>query len=162
MAIKNDYHPNSGSLNRGSLANKATVPSVAAPSVAELSAQLHAALQRIASLESQLHVLQGAVHVVPGGDVEIHSKGTLRLIGDTKVVVDGKHGSAVMKNSSGNAVTLSGTGITVTAASKIKLQCPTVEFSAAISKSTGMIKCDQLVATTVVAHAYTPGAGNVW
>ena len=37
-----------------------------------------------------------------------------------------------------------------------------VKVNAAISDFSGIVKCDVLQATTVIATTYTPGAGNVW
>ena len=37
-----------------------------------------------------------------------------------------------------------------------------VNVEAGMSKFSGVVKCDTLIATTVVATSYTPGAGNIW
>jgi len=55
------------------------------------------------------------------------------------------------------------------AASKVKITAGQVEVSAGMvkvdagmSKFSGVVQCDTLIATTVVATTYTPGAGNIW
>ena len=60
-------------------------------------------------------------------------------------------------------------GVSVQAASKVKVSASQVEVSAGMvkvdagmSKFSGVVKCDTLIATTVVGSTYTPGAGNVW
>jgi len=34
--------------------------------------------------------------------------------------------------------------------------------TAGMSKFSGVVQCDTLIATTVVGTTYTPGAGNIW
>ena len=47
-------------------------------------------------------------------------------------------------------------------ASQIKASAGMVQVSAGMAKFDGVVQCDTLVATSVVASSYTPGAGNVW
>ena len=54
----------------------------------------------------------------------------------------------------GSTVTVKGSTLDVTAAS--------VNVNAASSTFSGMVKCDVLQATTVIASTYTPGVGNIW
>jgi hypothetical protein len=37
-----------------------------------------------------------------------------------------------------------------------------VTVDAAMAKFSGVVKCETLIATTVVSSVYTPGAGNIW
>lgn len=69
----------------------------------------------------------------------------------------------------GNTVTLDSQGVSVQAAAKASVQASQVEVTAgqvtvnaALSEFSGVVQCDVLQATTVVATTYTPGAGNVW
>jgi uncharacterized protein involved in type VI secretion and phage assembly len=66
-------------------------------------------------------------------------------------------------------VTIDSQGVKIQTPSKVSVQGSTVEVqagsvtvNAGISKFSGMVKCDVLQATTVIATTYTPGAGNVW
>jgi uncharacterized protein involved in type VI secretion and phage assembly len=54
----------------------------------------------------------------------------------------------------GATVTVQGTRLDVTAG--------TVSVNSAMSTFSGMVKCDVMQATTVIASTYTPGAGNIW
>jgi uncharacterized protein involved in type VI secretion and phage assembly len=54
----------------------------------------------------------------------------------------------------GATVTVQGTRLDVTAG--------TVNVNSAMSTFSGMVKCDVMQATTVIATTYTPGAGNIW
>jgi len=88
--------------------------------------------------------------------------------GQTLTLKDGP-GSVKIEDSNGNSVTLEAAGITVQAAAKVTVQASTVEVTAgmvtvdaAMSKFSGMVKCDVLQTNAVISASYTPGAGNVW
>jgi uncharacterized protein involved in type VI secretion and phage assembly len=78
-------------------------------------------------------------------------------------------GRIQFEDTAGNSLTMDTQGITLQAASKVKVQAAQVEVSAGmvkvdagLSSFSGIVKCDVLQATTVVAATYTPGAGNIW
>lgn len=67
------------------------------------------------------------------------------------------------------SVTLSNSGISIVSAAKVEVQASQVDVSAAMvkvdagmSQFSGVVKCDTLIATSVVGTTYTPGAGNIW
>lgn len=69
----------------------------------------------------------------------------------------------------GNTVTIDSAGVSVQAAAKVSVQAATVDVSAAtvtvdaaMSSFSGVVRCDTLIATSVVSTSYTPGAGNIW
>lgn len=69
----------------------------------------------------------------------------------------------------GATVTQSPSGVTVKTGATVKVEASQVEVTAgmvkvdaAVSTFSGVVTCDVLQATTVVATTYTPGAGNVW
>ena len=91
--------------------------------------------------------------------------------GLTGTMTDGGGGSITFTNSAQSAVTIDSSGVTInaptgkvqiTAASEVDVTAPTVNVSAAMSMFSGIVQCQVLQATTVVATTYTPGAGNVW
>ena len=47
-------------------------------------------------------------------------------------------------------------------ASSVQVSAPTVKVDAAMSTFSGVVKCDVLIASSVVSSSYTPGAGNIW
>lgn len=47
-------------------------------------------------------------------------------------------------------------------ASSVQVSAATVKVDAAMSTFSGVVKCDVLIASSVVSSSYTPGAGNVW
>ncbi len=47
-------------------------------------------------------------------------------------------------------------------ASTVDLSADMVNLSAGMVKASGVVQCDTLIASSVVAASYTPGAGNIW
>jgi uncharacterized protein involved in type VI secretion and phage assembly len=88
--------------------------------------------------------------------------------GVTGELTDASGGKVEVK-SAGTTITIDTQGVSVNTPSKVKVQASQVEVSAgtvkvdaAMSTFSGVVKCDVLQATTVIATTYTPGAGNVW
>ncbi|MDD2668672.1 MAG: type IV secretion protein Rhs, partial [Zoogloea sp.] len=89
--------------------------------------------------------------------------------GGQKITLKDGPGSIVIEDASGNSIKLETSGITITAAAKVTVKAPQVDVSAgmvkvdaAIAKFSGIVKCETLIATSVVSTSYTPGAGNIW
>jgi len=51
---------------------------------------------------------------------------------------------------------------TITSAGTVTVSAPMVRVEAASAEVSGVLKCDTLIATSVVASSYTPGPGNIW
>lgn len=88
--------------------------------------------------------------------------------GVTATITDESGGKIELKQS-GNTITMDSQGISIKASAQVKVDASTVtvtasmvKVDAAMAKFSGVVKCDVLQATTVVASTYTPGAGNVW
>lgn len=86
-----------------------------------------------------------------------------------RIALDDGERSVTAADASGNTVTLDSSGVTVTASGTVSVQASTVDVSAGsvsvnagMSTFSGVVKADTLIATTVVASTYTPGAGNIW
>jgi uncharacterized protein involved in type VI secretion and phage assembly len=101
------------------------------------------------------------------------SDGQEKFIAETpagqKVTLKDGPGAVEIVDSNGNSVKLESSGVTVTAAAKVTVNASQVEVSAGMvtvnagmSRFSGVVQCDTLIATTVVATTYTPGAGNIW
>lgn len=78
-------------------------------------------------------------------------------------------GGKVEIKAAGTTITIDTAGVSIQTPAKIKAQASQVEITAgmvkvdaALSQFSGVVKCDVLQATTVIATTYTPGAGNVW
>ncbi len=69
----------------------------------------------------------------------------------------------------GSTIRIDSTGVTIQAgarveidASQLKISAGMVDVDAGMAKFSGIVECQTLVANSVVAANYTPGAGNVW
>lgn len=78
-------------------------------------------------------------------------------------------GGTIELQAAGNTVTIDSSGVSVQSGGSVQVQASQVDVSAgqvsvnaAVSSFSGVVRCDVLQATTVVATTYTPGAGNVW
>jgi hypothetical protein len=47
-------------------------------------------------------------------------------------------------------------------ATQVAVSASLVTVDAAMSKFSGVVKADTVIANTVISTAYTPGAGNIW
>lgn len=88
--------------------------------------------------------------------------------GNTATITDASGGKIELKQGS-STITMDSSGIAIKTSSQVKVDASTVtvtasmvKVDAAMAKFSGIVKCDVLQATTVVASTYTPGAGNVW
>ncbi|HYO68533.1 MAG TPA: phage baseplate assembly protein V, partial [Archangium sp.] len=94
---------------------------------------------------------------------------SLSTTGGQSVTITQSGGGKVVLEAAGNKVTLDPKGVTVetplsvkVSASRAEVSAAQVQVNAAMSTFSGIVKCDVLQATTVVAATYTPGAGNIW
>ena len=73
-----------------------------------------------------------------------------------------------MSDENGNSVRLSSSGIDLTTSGEVRVAASKIHFSAGLGETdagmwrfSGVVKSDTLIANSVVAASYTPGAGNV-
>lgn len=107
--------------------------------------------------------------VVTLDDQQGQEKLVLETPAGQKVTLSDGPGRVRIEDSNGNSVVLESSGITITAAAQVKVEAANVKVSAgmvtvdaAMAKFSGVVKCEVLMATSVVGTSYTPGAGNVW
>jgi len=93
----------------------------------------------------------------------------LETPGGQKVTLKDGPGAVTIEDSNGNSVKLESAGITVTASAKVTVNASTAEISAGMltvnagmSKFSGVVQADTVIANSVVSSSYTPGAGNIW
>jgi uncharacterized protein involved in type VI secretion and phage assembly len=93
----------------------------------------------------------------------------LETPGGQKITLEDGPGAVRVEDSNGNSVKLESSGITVTASAKVTVNAGTAEISAGMltvnagmSKFSGVVKADTVIANSVVSTSYTPGAGNIW
>src|SRR5262252_1417467 len=106
-----------------------------------------------------------------GGEREQRDDQAIYSGGLVGTLSDAGGGSIELTNATQTSVKIDSSGITIsaptgkvqiTAAAEVDVNAPTVNISAAMSIFSGIVQCQVLQATTVVATTYTPGAGNVW
>jgi uncharacterized protein involved in type VI secretion and phage assembly len=86
-----------------------------------------------------------------------------------EITVTDSSGGEIYLSIGGNKIVMDTSGITIETSSKCSISASTVSVSASsvtvdagMSKFSGVVQCDTLVANSVVSTSYTPGAGNVW
>jgi uncharacterized protein involved in type VI secretion and phage assembly len=82
--------------------------------------------------------------------------------GGARIAIDDAAQRVELVDANGNSIVLEPAGISVTAAAKVRITASTVEVDAAMARFAGVVACETLQATSVVASSYTPGAGNIW
>jgi phage baseplate assembly protein gpV len=97
---------------------------------------------------------QSVLHVRTPGGLEIHLDDAAG-----RVTISGQ-GSTIRIDSTG--VTIDAAAQVQVTASQVKVSAGMVEVDAGMSKFSGVVQCDTLIANSVAAASYTPGAGNVW
>jgi uncharacterized protein involved in type VI secretion and phage assembly len=93
----------------------------------------------------------------------------LETPGGQKVTLKDGPGAVLVEDSAGNSLKLETSGVTVTGAAKVTVNAGQVAVSAAMvqvdagmSRFSGVVQADTVIANCVVAASYTPGAGNIW
>jgi len=88
--------------------------------------------------------------------------------GGQKIELRDGPGELTIEDSNGNSIELTSSSIKIAAsagvevtATKFKVSAGMVEVDAGMAKFSGVVQCDTLIANSVVAASYTPGAGNV-
>jgi uncharacterized protein involved in type VI secretion and phage assembly len=113
-----------------------------------------------------------ADHRLTFDDTDGQAKVVLKTAGGHKLTLDDAAGGTVtLEHSNGAKIKIDTAGtIEITANAQVKVQAPAgmqidaamVTVNAAMSKFSGVVKCDTLITNSVVSSSYTPGAGNVW
>ena len=84
-----------------------------------------------------------------------------------KVTLSDGPGKVRVEDSNGNSLVMEASGITITAAAQVKVDAANVKVSAgmvtvdaAMAKFSGVVKCEVLIATSVVGTSYTASRGS--
>jgi transcriptional regulator with XRE-family HTH domain len=123
---------------------------------------------RIADLEQRL----GEVVSILNGlfdRVSFDSQRVSLAVGGRTICIDGSTGEIGFEDQNGNEIRLDSAGIHVStgttifmAASTIDTAAASIDSQAGITKLHGAVKCDTLMAASVIANTYSSGAGNIW
>jgi uncharacterized protein involved in type VI secretion and phage assembly len=102
-------------------------------------------------------------------DTDGQEKFIVETPGGQKITLKDGPGAVEIVDSNGNSVKLETSGITVTASAKVTINATLVQVSASMvtvdasmSKFSGVVQADTVIANSVVSASYTPGAGNIW
>lgn len=102
-------------------------------------------------------------------DQDGHERFLVETPGGQKLILEDGPGAVEIVDSNGNSVKLETSGITVSAATRITLNASSVEVAsgmvrvdAGMAMFSGVVRCDTLIANSVISASYSPGAGNVW
>jgi hypothetical protein len=86
-----------------------------------------------------------------------------------RITLQQSSASILIEDANGNTIRLDPTGVTINSASNVVLSTSQVEINASMvtvnapmAKFSGVLQADILIANSVVASSYTPGAGNIW
>ena len=101
-------------------------------------------------------------------DTENQETVTIATPGGQKLTIKDGPGLVEIEDSGGNSVKLEPAGVTVTTTSKVTIQALTVEVNAGLvnvksglSKFSGTVMADTVIANTVISLSYMPGTGNL-
>jgi hypothetical protein len=94
----------------------------------------------------------------------------LRTGGGHRLVLSDSGNEVTLSHSGGSTVKLHATGVIELSASstirltasRVEVRAGIIELEAGMVKTSGVLKCDTLMANSVVASSYPPGAGNIW
>lgn len=145
----------------------ATAPKAPVSPSMTVDQKLFAALDRISVLERQVSMLLSVMEIGTNGNVRLVSDGTLTLdsAGGTFVRSDAE----VVLSGPGGSMTLGLAEVAVEASARLVCQGASVQVSAGVARidaamvqASGTVKCETIIATSVVGTSYTPGAGNIW
>lgn len=90
-------------------------------------------------------------------------------LGNKATLTDAAGGSLKLETTTGTSITLDSKGVAVTTGAKVDINASTATLTAgqvtvnsAMATFSGVVQCQTLIASSVVATSYTPGAGNIW
>src|SRR5262245_54508889 len=102
-------------------------------------------------------------------DDTVEAKVVVTTPAGPKLTISDDDGGKITAEVSGNSVTITTSKVEIQATSEVTVQAGQVKVSAGMvtvdagmSKFSGVVKCDTLIANSVVGSSYTPGAGNMW
>jgi uncharacterized protein (DUF2345 family) len=101
--------------------------------------------------------------------VEGHEQLIIETAAGQRITLTDGAASIVIADTSGNSIRLENGKVTVSTPGTLVLQAAVVEINgsqvvlnAPMVQCSGVLQADTLIANTVAATSYTPGAGNVW
>jgi uncharacterized protein involved in type VI secretion and phage assembly len=85
------------------------------------------------------------------------------------VLATGSSSPVEIADENGNSIRLTSSGIEITGPAEVRLATSTIKVSAGsvnvdagMSKFSGVVQVSTVIADSVIAASYSPGAGNIW
>jgi hypothetical protein len=111
------------------------------------------------------HPLPCCRHTIVNGDEQL----VIETASGRRITLQQSSASVLIEDANGNTIRLEPAGITIMSAAKVvvsstqvEINASTVTVNAGMTKFSGVVQTDTLIANSVVASSYTPGAGNIW
>jgi len=102
-------------------------------------------------------------------DQDGNEKFRVETPGGQKLELRDGPGRIEISDSNGNSIRMETSGITVNAAAKVTINGTQVAINAGmitvnagLSQFSGVVRCDTIIANSVIGSSYTPGPGNIW
>ena len=114
-----------------------------------------------------IHTPNGTVIELDDGDgpkLELRTRSGYRVTvteGDGGAITIERGEQSVALTASEITIQSSGT-VNINGGSSVNVSAATVKVDAGMSKFSGVVKADTVIANAVVGTSYTPGAGNIW
>jgi hypothetical protein len=105
--------------------------------------------------------MSGRNRAVVVDDLRSRDQVTITTAGGHKIVLDDNGGTITITHSGGCSVTLTDADVVVQGNALVRVTAPMVTVDSPMSKFSGIVKCDTMIAQSVVSASYTPGAGNI-
>ncbi len=123
--------------------------------------------------DSDAHEDHYVIRTPAGTVLEFDDNGSakveLRTSSGYQIAITEAEGGAITIERGGQSVKLTSSEISVKSTGTVKVEASTVNISAAMvqvdagmSKFSGVVQADTVIANAVVGTSYTPGAGNIW
>jgi hypothetical protein len=132
-------------------------PLIPSPTNQQLADSIKQLQTLINALESRVGKLETAVTVEDDGSVLIHAR-NLTLYADRLLQLTGDQ-TEVRGNSMLNLMAF---GTFSLQSNMMEVSTGQVALSTGMLRVAGTVKCDTIIANSVVGSSYTPGAGNIW
>jgi uncharacterized protein involved in type VI secretion and phage assembly len=137
--------------------------------VGSLWGSAHAPPERMAPGNPLTSIVSAAGSRVTIDDREDHISVRLATPGGRSVTIDDADGTITIDGGSGATIVITPVSIDITCPGRVKLMASTAQITAgslelecAMTRTSGIVQCETLIANSVVASSYSPGAGNVW
>jgi hypothetical protein len=101
----------------------------------------------------------------PNGGVKLTLDKRILVVetpGGRTITLNDQTASVEIDDGNGNIIKLAPAGITIQAASKVRIDASEIQLNAGTTKFSGTVQCDALVSNSVISASYSPGVGNIW